>query len=113
MQRICKDCGNSFPLTIDFFYISKGYFLVRCKKCKIEKDRNARELNPKKHKKTCAKYYKRNKKLLSAKKSNNVKQLTDQYISHLLKVKLKDLTPEIIETKRLIIQLKREIIKIK
>ncbi len=168
--RICKDCGNKYPLTQKYFrtnskiYKGKVYRLHRCRKCenirvvkynstperkiRIKELANKRYNSPKttatrekyrkkrielrrmpKAVKAAKKYRKKNKKNIAEyhkkynsqihviekakiRSSKNVATISDSFVAACIGVPKNNLVPEVIETKRLIIQINREIKKI-
>ena len=130
--KICTCCKIEFPKTLEYFFakITKQqnknslatYYSFRsiCKNCHAKKgDENRikkrclemncdiskyRENWKKQYSKTRTKYFEK-----ITKSKFNALNLTDEYIANRLRINIKELPKEIIETKRLILQLKREI----
>lgn len=71
-----------------------------------------RRLNPEKKEhdyKRNAKWRKENKELIKSLNKKKIKELEPSYIAGCMRISVKDLTPEVYETKKLIVQLKREL----
>jgi len=138
--KICTGCKKEMLATKEFFHSQKGgkYRLnAKCKECKNAFDKKWAKENPEKikekskkynkkwseknkeyHKKWSEKnkeyhkkYRKNNAKKLSEKQKKWIKNLPNAYIANCLGTPLKHLNPQIIETRRLIILIKRELRK--
>ena len=132
----CTCCGGEFPATTEYWYKNKkGKYGLRatCKQCYIEKAKlyNQRpEVKEKLSKNKRLRYHSDDlfrKKCIKGKKlwgKNNpekykelsarhykkvINELRSAYVAKIMHRSVNDLTPEIIETKRLIIQLRREL----
>lgn len=131
----CTCCGKSKPKTEDFFRKRgdlKHLFRSSCLICESQKNKEYQSLI-REHKKDVVatykkKYYDKNKNFVKTNSSiyyqknilkykeqrlNSCIELKDNYIKDILAknkaIQHKDLTPEIIETKRLLIKIKREL----
>ena len=112
--KICTGCKIEMLATKEFFHISKGgkYGLrPKCKQC-------INGVNIKRNEGGCEKakeFYRKWKKDYSEKVEERSrkyrKNLTDSYIANCLRAPVKHLNPQVIETRRLIILIKRELRK--
>jgi hypothetical protein len=88
----------------------KKYYKNNAAKIK-ERSEKYRENNPEKFREKSKKYYHNNPERYKEQNKKAVQDITDSYISNCLKKPLKHLNPQIIETRRLIILIKRELRK--
>lgn len=131
--KICGSCEKELPRTDEFFRRRSDYksnFRSDCRECYDEKSRKRHKKhykdNVEKEKKRAKYFYYRNLDYTNKKqreyRNNNIEifkerdkaridNLSDSYIALLLKKSVKDVPIEIIEQKRLIIKLKRELKK--
>lgn len=86
----------------------KELYMVNREK-ELARNKKYRECNRSKIRVYNAHYREENKDYLTALHASNVKNLSNSYVAHSMRKSVKDVSPEIIETKRLIIQLKREL----
>jgi hypothetical protein len=130
--KICTGCKKEMLATKEFFHshkLGKLGLSALCKKCKLEYRKKHYKNNTEKEKEYSKKWKKdnpkryqeiresykevRNKKYDSEKEKqrlkNHRKNLSDGYVCQCMNVKLKEMPKKIIETKRLIINLKREL----
>jgi hypothetical protein len=124
----CTCCGMEFPATTEYWYKYKPgkYGLMAiCKQCHKEKKRLYRQRPEVKEKRrlryhsddlfrnkcidAIILWHKNNPEKRKDIKKKIVNELKSSYVADKMRRRVKDLTPEIIETKRLIIQLKREL----
>lgn len=122
-NKTCTKCKIEFPATIEYFTPSKRYkhgMTSSCKICRKEYAQIYRKENPEKVKKSNENwmqfnrdfnrewYIKNpNKALIYYNKRKD--NLTDSYIAASMRRLTNEISPEIINTQRLIIQLKREL----
>ena len=90
--------------------IARKWYKENPEKCK-EKGVKYRENNPEKFREYSRKSYKKNTEKCKERSKINIENLTDSYVATRLKKPVKHLNPQIIETKRLIILIKRELRK--
>ena len=112
--KICTGCKKEMLATKEFFHSSKGgkYGLrPKCKQC-------INGVNIKRNEGDCEKakeFYRKWKKDYSEKVKERsrkyTKNLTDSYVANCLRAPLNHLNPQVIETRRLIILIKRELRK--
>jgi hypothetical protein len=88
----------------------KKYYKNNAAKIK-ERSEKYRENNPEKFKEKSKKYYHNNPERYKEQNKKAVQDITDSYISNCLKKPLNHLNPQVIETRRLIILIKRELRK--
>jgi len=89
---------------------SRKWYKENPEKCK-EKGVKYRENNPEKFREYMRKSYKKNTEKCKERSKINIENLTDSYVSSLMKTPVNHLNPQIIETRRLIILIKRELRK--
>ena len=92
----CTLCNKEKPANRECFYAEKkgeNRLAARCKECSKLDSR---------------KYYKNNIEKVKERSRKNTQNLTDSYVASLMKTPVKHLNPQIIETKRLMILIKRE-----
>lgn len=130
----CKSCNLEFPKTKDYFFITskkqqnksglaiyKVYKSV-CKKCHGKQGNEIRiknrclemNCNVSEYRDNWKKQYSKTRTKIFTEKNQtvmkyHVENLTDTYIANRLKLSIKELPKEIIETKRLLLTIKREI----
>ncbi len=114
--KICTKCHKEYPATTEYFYKcswGKNGLNSSCKKCRIAASKEYRH-TPEGAKnrylqrvRWSIKYPEKHKYLSRKNKLNAVRDLKDYYIACKLNMSVKDLTPEIIETQRNIIKIKR------
>ena len=85
---------------------SRKWYKENPEKCK-EKGVKYRENNPEKFREYMRKSYKKNTEKCKERSKINIENLTDSYVSSLMKTPVNHLNPQIIETRRLIILIKR------
>lgn len=117
--KICTKCGQELPATTEYFYKNGIYLKTICIKCEKSGFKNYYQKNKTiikdknkewkiKNKLKYKKYYcEHNKKY----NKNRVLNLMPSYIADKLNISTKDLTPELLEQKRLTILIKRELCK--
>ena len=88
----------------------KKYYKENLEKHK-EYDIKWKKNNPEKRKKSTTKYYKNNIEKIRERDRKNTQNLSDSYVAGLLKKPIKHLNPQVLETRRLIILIKRELKK--
>lgn len=130
--KTCGVCKKEFPKTLEYFYKktqkrqNKNLGIViyeslqsSCKICKNEK--RSKQLRDKYNQddtyrnekiKKCKDYKKENKHINTNYHKRARKRLADFYVCSILGYKVNELPKEIIETKRLSLQIKRELWKI-
>lgn len=139
MKRTCKRCGETFPLTAEFWRkmkACKNGFRPICKACVCEVERAYKSTNEFKKKNKAyhsskevternrihvLKYQASEKGLKNRLKyrsntkesvrSKNVDNLSRSYVASQLNIAVDSMTDEVFETKKLIIQLRRELKK--
>jgi len=127
--KICTGCKKEMLATKEFFHSNKLGKLglnSKCKKCKKainkkykknnpekikERHRKYRKNNPEKIKEIKRKFYKNNIEKVKERSRKNRQNLTNSYIAKSMKTPVNHLNPQIIETRRLIILIKRELRK--
>lgn len=116
MIKTCSKCKKEYPATLEFFYKAKlkDGFRSGCKSCMDKSNIDYRKTPEGRANKIKlnSKWREENTEKILQKVAKTRIELTDAYIASYLKMPTKQIPPEIIETKRLIMQLKRELKKI-
>jgi hypothetical protein len=137
-MKTCTNCKIEFPKTKDYFFVKiikqqnksglaiYNSFRSICKKCHGKKGEENRikkrclemDCNISKYRENWKKQYSKTRikyDLINFKTKSKYhsKELTDYYIANRFRLKMKEIPKEMIQTKRLIIQLKRELKTIK
>jgi len=106
-RRQCKVCRNKYSAPMKQAYKAKNKQKISIQG-KIYRKKNIKKIKE---------WTEENKEQIKLKnKTKSIKyrdELSDSYVANVLRLPISQLTPEIIETKRLIIKIKRELCKTK